>query len=131
MSDIHVTEVEQRELAEVREINEYLLQVHGIPPGKKQEGIVRLIYENLNGINSRLSNSDKLDKAKEIIDELGADIVAYNEHRLNLRHKDNKNGFRQMFNGGETDLRGWQRITSTRMWDEFRREAPVSSRTET
>ena len=34
-----------------------------------------------------------------------ADVVAYCEHRQNLRHKENKNGFMQMFNGGETDLR--------------------------
>ena len=34
-----------------------------------------------------------------------ADVVAYCEHRQNLRHKQNKNGFRQMFNGGETDIR--------------------------
>jgi hypothetical protein len=47
---------------EAREINEHLLRAHGIPPGKKTDGILRLIYENLNGINSRLSNSDKLDK---------------------------------------------------------------------
>ena len=36
---------------------------------------------------------------------MGADVVAYCEHRQNLRHKKNKNGFRQMFNGRETDIR--------------------------
>ena len=34
-----------------------------------------------------------------------ADVVAYCEHRQNLRHKQNKKGFRKMFNGGETDIR--------------------------
>jgi hypothetical protein len=29
----------------------------------------------------------------------------YNEHRQNLKHKTNRNGFHQMFNGGETNLR--------------------------
>ncbi len=32
-------------------------------------------------------------------------MVCYNEHRQNLRHKANRNGFRQMFNGGKMDLR--------------------------
>jgi hypothetical protein len=40
-----------------------------------------------------------------VIDDLQADIVCYNEHCQNLRHKANRNGFRQMFNGGETELR--------------------------
>ena len=42
-----------------------------------------MIYENLNGINSRIASNEKLDKAKEIINELEADLVAYNEHRIN------------------------------------------------
>ena len=79
--------------------------MHGIPPGKKRDGITRLIYENLNGINSRLSKNEKLDKARDVIDELAADIVAYNEHRLNLRHEDNRNGFKELFKGGETEIR--------------------------
>jgi len=29
----------------------------------------------------------------------------YNEHRMNLRHKRNKNGMNQMFNGGEAEIR--------------------------
>jgi hypothetical protein len=43
-------------------------------------------------------------KARRVIDDLQADVVCYNEHRQNLRLQANKNGFRQMFNGGETDL---------------------------
>ena len=38
-------------------------------------------------------------------DDIEADVVAYCEHRQNLRHKQNINGFRLMFNGGETDAR--------------------------
>ena len=60
---------------------------------------------NSNGFNSRISNNDKLDKAKRVINDLESDIVVFNEHKLNLRHKDNKNGFSQMFNGGECKIR--------------------------
>ena len=48
-------------------------QVVGTNKQSKKEGITRLIYENLNGINSRLSDNEKLEKARQIIDELGAD----------------------------------------------------------
>ena len=95
----------QSELETIRDVDEGLLRVHGVAPGSKVEGVVRLIYENANGLNSRLSNNDKLDKAKELIDDLEADIVAYNEHRLNLMHKQNRNGFSQMFKGGEAEIR--------------------------
>ena len=90
---------------EIREVSEYLLEVHGVSPGRKGGGITRLIYENLNGLQSTLSNkNEKLEKAWRVIDDLQADLVCYNEHRQNLQHKANRNGFRQMFNGGETEL---------------------------
>ena len=63
------------------------------------------MYENLNGLNSILSGNDKLERARQIIDNMEADFVIYCEHRQDLRHKQNKNKFRQMFNGGETDIR--------------------------
>ena len=98
--------VEEQLRKEIREVSDYLLEVHGVSPGRKGEGITRLIYENLNGLQSTLSNkNEKLEKARRVIDDLQADVVCYNEHRQNLRHKANRNGFRQMFNGGETDLR--------------------------
>lgn len=93
------------ELLEASGVTSELLQVHGLAPSTKQEGVVRIIYENLNGLHARLSNNDKLDKAKQVIDELEADIVCYNEHRLNLAHKDNKSGISQLFSGGETEVR--------------------------
>jgi hypothetical protein len=42
---------------EIREINtiaipDAVLQVHGFAPPKKAEGAVRLIYENVNGLNN-------------------------------------------------------------------------------
>ena len=94
----------ETELEEVRWVDDYLLKVHGVAPGKKEDGIVRLMYENLNGLKSTLSGNDKLENSRQIIDDMEEDIVAYCEHRQNLRHKQNKNGFRQMFNGGETDM---------------------------
>ena len=98
--------VEEQLKNKIREVSEYLLEVHGVPPGRKGEGVTWLIYENLNGLQSTLSSkNEKLEKARRVIDDLQADVVCYNEHRQNLRHNANRNGFRQMFNGGETDLR--------------------------
>ena len=73
-------------------------------PGSKRDGVIRLIYENVNGINNRLCNNDKVEKAKKIIDDLEADIVAYNEHRLNMQDRHNVNGFSQLFKGGEAAI---------------------------
>jgi hypothetical protein len=95
---------------ENRKVSEYLLEVHGVPPERKGEGVTWLIYKNLNGLQSTLlSKNEKLEKAWRVIDDLQADVVCYNKHQQNLRHKANQNGFQQMFNGGETDL---QAITS-------------------
>ena len=63
------------------------------------------MYEILNDLNSIISGNDKLEKARQIIDDIEAYVVAYCEHRQNLRQKQNKNGFRHIFNGGETDIR--------------------------
>jgi hypothetical protein len=79
-------------------------KIHGATPGSKGEGVTRLIYENVNGLNNRMCNNEKLDRARELIDELEADVVAYNEHRLNMAHKLNINGFNQLFKGGESEV---------------------------
>jgi hypothetical protein len=84
---------------------EYLLDVHRLPPGWKGEGVTRVICENLNGLQSALSKNENLDKAWQVINDLQADVVCYNEHRQNLKHITNRNGFHQIFNGGETELR--------------------------
>ncbi len=63
--------------------------------------MTRLIYKNLNGLQSVLIKNDKLEKARQVIDDLGADLVCYNEHRQNLQHRSHPNGFRQMFNEGK------------------------------
>ena len=44
-------------------------------------------------------------KAKELIDKLFVDVVAYNKHKMRKGHKENKNGMSQLFNGGETEIR--------------------------
>jgi len=102
--EIRVIEEEQLR-KEIREVSDYLREVHGVPPGRKGEGITWLIYENLNGLQSTLSSrNEKLEKDQRVIDDLQADVVCYNKHQQNLRHKASQNGFRQMFNGGEGDL---------------------------
>ena len=98
-------EIQQQEEIDIRGVSEEILQVHGVLPGRKEEGITRLLYKNANGIYNRLGGNEKLDKAKDLINELGADVVAYTEHRQNLRHKDNRNGWNQLFKGGEADVR--------------------------
>jgi hypothetical protein len=55
--------------------------VHGVFPGRKEEGITRLLYENANRIYNRLGGNEKLDKAKDLMNELEANVLANNEHR--------------------------------------------------
>jgi hypothetical protein len=51
-----------------------------------------------------MCRNDKLSKAKDLINKLGVDIVAYNKHRQNLQHLDNHNGWNQLFKGEEADV---------------------------
>jgi hypothetical protein len=82
----------------VREaILEGLLQPHGTPPNTKQDGIFRILCENPNCLNNQIMVNHKLSKAINIKDELDADGLLYSEHYLNLKHKDNKNDFKQIF----------------------------------
>ena len=57
------------------DIAEELLRVHGIAPGKKTYAVTRIIYENANIFNTRISRNEKVEKAKEVIDKLEADVV--------------------------------------------------------
>jgi hypothetical protein len=82
-----------------------LLNMHGIVSGSKPEGVTRLACENPDGFNTQISDNETLDKAKEINDELEANIVAHLEHKINSAHKENINGMGQMFNGGEAEIR--------------------------
>jgi hypothetical protein len=78
-------------------VEEGLLQVHGTAPNTKQPGIFRLMGENCNGFNNRIGGNGKIAKALDIKEELDIDCLLYCEHRINFRHKDNKNDFKQMF----------------------------------
>ena len=53
---------------ETVDIAEELLRVHGIAPGKKPDGFTRIIYENANIFNKRISRNKKAEKSKEVID---------------------------------------------------------------
>ncbi len=74
-----------------------LLQTHGIAPNSKQQGIFRIMGENCNRFNNRIGGNHKLAKAMDIKKDLDIDCLLYCEHRLNFRHKDNKNDLKQMF----------------------------------
>ena len=87
------------------DIAEELLRVHGIAPVKKPEGVTRKIYDNASSFNTRISGNEKVEKAKEVIDELEAYVVCYNEHRVNMKHKENYNILNQLFRGKEAEIR--------------------------
>ena len=74
---------EQCEMEEIKGVTDEVLKVHVVAPGKKWEGVTRVIYENPNGFNSRITRNEKLKKGKEVIGEMEAYVVAYSEHRLN------------------------------------------------
>ena len=78
-------------------VKEGLLQTHGSAPNSKQARIFRVLCENANGFNHRISGNQKVAKALDIKDDLDVDCLLYCEHCLNLRHKSNVNDFKQMF----------------------------------
>jgi hypothetical protein len=96
-------EIEQQEISELNRIQvpEEILHVHGYAPPKKAEGTICLIYKNVNGFCNQLSRNKKVNRAKEIHDDLEVDIAVYCEHKLNMKHKKNGNGFNRLFKGGE------------------------------
>ena len=98
-------ELQQREVAEASGVSDEVLRVHGVAPGSKPDGVFRLVYENCNGLSNKITGNEKLEKAREIHDDLEVDVACYNEHRQNLMHKDNRNGFAQLFGGGEAEVR--------------------------
>jgi hypothetical protein len=80
-----------------------LLEPVGIVPGNKGEGITRLFYENQDGLSMDMSEEGNLAKVKEILDEMEVDCYCFNEHKLNLQHKEiRQRGLSVMFDGGET-----------------------------
>jgi hypothetical protein len=98
---------EDHELQQLLEEKRELLEVLGIAPGQKGEGVTRLIYENINGLLAKLSGNDKLDKLRVVLDDLEADLFGFNEHRINKKNKDNrKYSVTQLFDGGESLVKG-------------------------
>jgi hypothetical protein len=57
-------------MMEASGVDEEILKVHGVAPGSKAAGVIRLIYKNLNGLNSTMSDNEKLEKAKQLIHDL-------------------------------------------------------------
>jgi hypothetical protein len=53
-----VEQQEQNRVTELLGVPEKVLQIHGAAPISKVEGVIHLIYENVNVINNRLSNND-------------------------------------------------------------------------
>ena len=95
----NLRETEQQEISKINSIQvpDELLRVHGMAPPRKVEGSVCLIYENVNGFQNKMCGNEKVDKAKDVHDKLEVDIAAYCKHQLNMRHKQNQNGFSQLF----------------------------------
>ena len=50
-------EMQQQEEIDIRGVSDEVLQVHIVLPGRKEEGITRLLYENANGIHNRLGGT--------------------------------------------------------------------------
>ncbi len=65
-------------------VEEGLLQTHGTAPNSKQDGIFRIMCENANGFNNRISGNQKIAKALDIKEDLDIDCLLYCKHRLNL-----------------------------------------------
>ena len=55
-------------------INDELLRVHGRYPGNKAEGVSLLIMDIATLFTTNIRENEKLDKSKEIIDDLEADM---------------------------------------------------------
>jgi hypothetical protein len=64
-------EVAEQLKKDIMGVLEYLLEVHGLPLGRKGDGVTRLIYENLNGLQSTmLRKNEKLENAQQVINDL-------------------------------------------------------------
>jgi hypothetical protein len=53
--------------------------------------------KNCNELNNKIRGNEKIDKILDIKEDLDIDCLMFCEHRLNFRHKDNKNNLKQMF----------------------------------
>ena len=55
------------------------------------------MMENPNGFSTTISGNKKLEKEKEVIDDLDPNVVAFRKSKVNCQYKLHCNGFRQMF----------------------------------
>jgi hypothetical protein len=78
-------------------VEDGLLQTHGIPPNTKQQEIFRIMGESCNGFSNQIGGNNKIAKALDIKEDLDINCLMYYKHRINFRHKDNKNNLKQMF----------------------------------
>ncbi len=53
--------------------------------------------ENCNGFSNQIGGINKIAKALDIKEDLDFNCLMYCKHRINFRHKDNKNNLKQMF----------------------------------
>ena len=81
---------EQHEVQQLLEERGELLETLDVAPGRRADGIVRLVYENVNGLQAKLGGNDKLEKIKTLLDDLEADVFAITEHRNNMIHRRNR-----------------------------------------
>jgi hypothetical protein len=101
-ASLHIDNQDSSDIATFVAEHQLLLNPIGISPGKKGDGITRVMYENLNGLPARVSGNTKLQKLMGNIDHLEVDLFAFNEHKINGLHKDNKrSALGRLFNGGE------------------------------
>ena len=54
---------------------------------------------------TEVGGNEKLQKIKDLADELEVDLVTINEPQMRIGHKMNRNGLSQMINDGETEIR--------------------------
>ena len=47
------------EMEEIMHIADEILEVHGVAPGRKAEGVMRVIYENSDGLNNQIRRNRK------------------------------------------------------------------------
>jgi len=105
INKLNLYEIEKQEKLDMIGVSDEVLRVHGVMPGRKQDRVTRLIYENCNSLPNRLGGNHKLEKMKDLIHEWEADLVGIVEHRQNMKHKQNVNGWNKLFRRCEEDVR--------------------------
>jgi hypothetical protein len=61
-----------------------VLEGHMWVPERKTEGTMRFIYENCDGLSNNIGGNSKIDKVKELIDDLETDVIVHNKHKIHM-----------------------------------------------